>query len=112
MSDGFVTNGIGPEIERIRIHPDMMRVVHVAWSGYVSLSGLRNSDQLSSDRFEFGHAASVELENNVPEAGCWDCVKGVECFRPAHSSGDFTGYIITWTAVSYANVDHMRGGIK
>ncbi len=111
MDDPLITNGIGPEIEQAKGTVHAHRLAAKGWNAFLLTHGLRNPDGLSADRFDFGHAAGQELEHNRHAMGCAQCISG-KCTRPAHDANDPTYLTFTWSAVTYANVDHMRGVVR
>lgn len=104
----MIRNGIGPEQEQTTIGSvNAHRLWAKGWRNRFVGLGLRNEDLISSDRFEFSHAASVELENNRNAYGCAKCMRG-DCQGAAHSSNEPTYNKITWTRITYNNVDHTK----
>ncbi len=106
-----VTNGLGPEIERVEhLTADGHRLRQNGWINRIISHGLRNHDRISADRFAFGHASTVELECNTRETGCPRCIiDGVECLNLGHTSNDPTYTDVVWTPAVYATTDHVKG---
>lgn len=108
-SGELVGNGIGADIEQIKATVGAHRLWAKGWMAKVITMGLRNEDAISADRFDFTHAASIELEMNQHATGCATCIRG-ECTRPAHVANDPTyNPAIVWTRFYYKSVDHLKG---
>lgn len=108
-SGEMIGNGIGSDIEQVRATIGAHKLWAKGWMARCVTLGLRNRDMISSDRFDFTHAASIELEMNQHATGCAGCMRG-DCTRPIHFINDPTyNDQVEWTAINYANTDHMRG---
>ncbi len=108
VSDELITNGLGPEIEQMPGTVTAHRQAAEGWRKFILKHNLRNADGISADRVDFCHAASQELEHNTHAIACAQCLIG-KCTRPAHEANDPTYIKYTWSAITYSNVDHMRG---
>ena len=82
----YISNGIGPSIERTAIGPVAAHALWFkAWLNQVISFGFRDVSGIVGDRYEFGHAASIELEDNRNALGCAKCIVG-GCDKLTHNS--------------------------
>ncbi len=103
-----ITNGIGPDVEQTDcVSIDAHSALYAVWMEHVISNKLRNVDGFTSDRFEFTHAAMIELEDNRDYNACKNCKSG-DCEFTHHNDGR-TWFQGTWTPASYASTDHLYG---
>lgn len=109
MEQSFVTNGLGPDVERGRFaDPAHLK----AWDTYWLAGPVGYLRMGEEARYAFTAAATTELENNVPDTGCAGCMSTVvgvrTCRRPGHFANDptYRDPAFKWTRVTYLDTDH------
>lgn len=80
-----VKNGIGPDAEQTAFGPiGAHRLWAKGWINQIISFGFRDISGITSDRYEFTHAAMIELESNRHAMACAKCLTG-ECLRTSHN---------------------------